>query len=141
MKYLEIRFISDFFGVLSASGVSAKPEHIARHSHGNLQDEVDFLVSKQGYTCLQNTGSSAFLKRGDQQIELICPEKAPEHAAWIASNVQDFAALFETFVTAGSGHFTWLKEHNINRKDLKAMMFQHENGCVIQIVWRNKPVF
>jgi len=131
----------DFLTVTSASGVSVKPEHIAVHCYNGVQTEVENLVSKKGFVCLSNSGTTAFLKRRGQQIELIAPSGAPEHVAWLVSNTDDFATLHEAFAMVGCDSFKLLEEHNINREDLKAMMFRHEDGAVIQIVWRKILIF
>jgi hypothetical protein len=142
MKNLDPRFLVDFFSALTYANVKAKPEHVARHSYG-LQIEVEYLTSEQRFTCLLNTGSVAFLKRGDQQIELILPEAAPEHVGWAVSSLDDFEKLYAHLITDKNPRsFTLLPDFNINRDDLKAVMFKHnESEAVVQIVCRKEPIF
>jgi len=139
MKYLEQGFATDFFDVLRASGVVATLEHIAIHT-SNIQFEIELLTA-HGFACVFKNDICAFLKNGAEQIELIFPENAPEHAGWKVESLEDFARLHESFIMFGNKSFTLLPEHNINRDDLKAMMFQHKNGAVIQIVWRERDLF
>jgi hypothetical protein len=140
MKYLEQSFATDFFAVLNASGVKAELEHIAIHTN-NINFEVDFLTKGRGFVCVFQNDICAFLKKGAEQIELIYPENAPEHAGWKVETIEDFNKVYEAFGLQGENSFTLVPEHTIDRDDLRAVMFLHLNGAYVQIVWREKNLF
>ncbi len=145
IRYIAPRFTRDLTAIFVAAGVEAKPEHIARHSHNGLQEEVRFLVDNQKYVCLQNNGSNAFLKRGDDQIELILPDDAPEHLGCTVHSKEDFGKLFIAFLADGDGSFIHLSEYNTdyktNEEERRSFMFAHNDGPVVQIAWRLTPIF
>ena len=142
LRYLDRTLTSSINAILFSSAIAAVPEHFARHSYA-IQIEIEYLVAEQKFDLLLNKGSCAFLKRGNQQIELILPEGPPEHMGWIVSGPEeDFARLYEILILSPwSNEFTLLEDYLINEPGLKAMMFRYKNGAVIQFVWRQTPLF
>ena len=141
IRYLDRTLTSSINAILFSSAIAAFPEHFARHSYA-IQIEIEYLVAEQKFDLILNKGSCAFLKRGDQQIELILPEGAPEHMGWVVSSLEDFTKLYEILVVSPwRNEFTLLKDHRINKPELKAVMFRYKNGAVVQFVWRQTPLF
>ncbi len=132
-------FILDLIRLFTIAGVRPIHEHQAVHCFGGLQNMVTLLTRDQKFTCLHNPGTCAFLKRDDSQIELILPS-IPEHDGWLLPTEEDLAKLFEIFTLEGK-NFTLLEEHNHNTAILKAFMFKHNTGAVVQILWRATPIF